>query len=175
MLQSPIRALHAWKPRQVKQSTCFHACCMCSRRSCLTMNLFTKPWLPAWKHLSTLGIFPTPTEFEKASNLAKRFFSTYADLNEWAVKENRKLFHTTHKFHTFHHLIKNPKFLNWRLHQNYRAEHFVGQMATLAHSVSFGVKSSRLSSKIAVKYKLLLHLQLLRPGFGSCLNEADDP
>ena len=122
-----------------------------------------------------MGIFPTLAHFEEASNLAQRFFNTYADLKERALKEGRKLFHITQKPHAFHHLIKSSKFPNFRLHRNYRAEHFVGRLAALAHSVSFRVKSSKFSGKVAVKYKILLHLQLMRPGFGGELNESDDP
>ena len=113
-----------------------------------------------------IGLFPTSEEFLQAANLAKRFFSNYHDLNQWALLKGRKLFHITHKFHSFHHLILNSKYLNYRIHSNYRAEHFVGRMSVLTHSTAFGVKSSKLSPKLAVKYKFLLHLQLSRPGFG---------
>ena len=113
-----------------------------------------------------IELFPTSEEFLQAANLAKRFFSNYHDLNQWALLKGRKLFHITHKFHSFHHLTLNSKYLNYITHPNYRAEHFVGRISVLTHSTAFGVKSSKLSSKLAVKYKFLLHLQLSRPGFG---------
>lgn len=126
-------------------------------------------------HYDAIGIFPTPTEYQQACNLAKRFFSTYHDLNQWALLKGRKLFHITFKFHAFRHLILTSKFLNFRIHANYRAEHFVGRMSVLTHSTSFGVKSSKLSSKLAVKYRFLLHLQLTRPDFGLVEEDLNDP
>ena len=41
-------------------------------------------------------------------------------------------------------------------------EDFVGRISTLAYSVSHGVRSTRLSLKVAAKYKILLHLRLTR-------------
>ena len=41
-------------------------------------------------------------------------------------------------------------------------EDFVGRISTLAHSVSHGVRSTGLSRKVALKYKVLLHLRLTR-------------
>ena len=41
-------------------------------------------------------------------------------------------------------------------------EDFVGRISTLAHSISHGVRSTRLSLKVAPKYKVLLHLRLAR-------------
>ena len=127
-------------------------------------------------HYDAAGVFLNPEEYSTACNLAERFFSLYHDLKQWALLKGRKLFHVTYKFHSFMHLIQNSKHLNFRIHHNYRAEHFVGQMSELAHSVSFGVKASKLSTKIALKYKMLLHLQLTRPGFGAVdTDDEDDP
>ena len=86
-------------------------------------------------------------------------------MNTWALSKSLKLFNVTHKFHSMMHLIKNAQFLNFRIHHNFRAEDFVGQVSILTHSVSFGVKSVRVCAKVAIKYRILLHLQLTRPGF----------
>ena len=91
--------------------------------------------------------------------LPKRFFDAYQDLHNWAAAEGRKLFHITFKF-------KNTKYLNFRVHHNFRGEDFVGQIRQLGHSCSFGCKATR-------KYKILLHLQLTKPNFGNTLEEAD--
>ena len=63
--------------------------------------------------------------------------------------------------------------MNFRIHHNFRSEHFVGQISQLGHSCSFGVKSTRVSVKLMEKYRILLHLQLTRPGF-ACVLEEDD-
>ena len=112
-------------------------------------------------HFDSCGMFLSPKEFTTASNLGKRFFKTVS-------------FHLEISFlHAFaeglevHELQVPP--------QLYKAEHFVGQMSVLAHSCSFGVKSSKLSEKLCSKYRLLLHLQLSRPGFGHVDQEEDIP
>ena len=121
-----------------------------------------------------IGMFPSAAEYGKACSLAKRFFDSYHDLNKWALLKGRKLFNVTHKFHSFKHLLVNSRFLNFRAHCNFKAEHFVGQISVLSHSCSFGVKTSKLCSKVNLKYRFLLHLQITRPGFGQG-NETSDP
>ena len=126
------------------------------------------------EHFDSIDLFPTPLEHAKATDLAKRFFGTYQDLHEWALSKGRKLFNITSKFHSCQHMFQNSKFLNFRIHQNFRAEDFVGQLSGLAHSVSFGVSAPKLSKKISEKYLALLHLQLTRPGFGYIDQEPCD-
>ena len=126
-------------------------------------------------HYDSIGIFPTSSEFGEACNLAKRFFSTYADLHQWALLKGRKIFHITHKFHSYMHLIHNSQYLNYRIHHNYRAEHFVGQLSVLAHSISFGVKTSKLCVKMGAKHRVLMHMQLSHPGFGKVEENTSDP
>ena len=126
------------------------------------------------KHYDNVGAFLAPTEFAYGMSLAKRFFDSYHDLNSWALTIDRKLFHITHKFHSARHLFKETRHLNFRAHHNFRAEDFVGQISQLGHSCSFGVRSTRLPSKLVDKYRILLHLQLTKPGFCSELL-PDDP
>jgi len=99
-----------------------------------------------------IGMFPSPAEYGQACSLAKRFFDSYHDLHQWALLKGRKLFHVTFKFHSFKHLVLNSKYLNFRAHHNFRAEHFVGQISVLSHSCSFGVKTSKLCSKVNQKF-----------------------
>ena len=75
---------------------------------------------------------------------------------------------TLHKFHTAHHLIRNAQHLNFRMHHNFKAEDFVGQISVVGHSVSFGNAATRVCQK-------LLHLQLTRPGFGTLAEDDADP
>ena len=48
------------------------------------------------------------------------------------------------------------------MHWCWKGEDFVGQISRLTHSVSMGVSSFRLSSKVAPKYRVLTHLYLTR-------------
>ena len=133
--------------------------------------------LEAFCSLGTLydeaGIFLTKEEFLEAMNFAERFMVSYDELNKWANEANRKLFHIVHKFHTMQHLVKDSFYLNPRFTWNFRAEDYVGKISKLAHSLSFGLVSTRLSNKIAEKYLVLLHLQLTMPGFGWSEELAD--
>ena len=94
------------------------------------------------QHFDGCGAFLTAAEFAAAQELSTSFFNLYSRLNCWAAEEGRKLFHITFKFHSMLHLVQNSKWMNIRLHANYRAESFVGQMSVIGHSVSFGNKVS---------------------------------
>ena len=127
------------------------------------------------QHFDAIAGFPTPSEFAIAQDLANRFFDQYDDLHAWALSKHRKLFHITHKFHTAHHLIRNAQHLSFRMHHNFRAEDFVGQISVVGHSVSFGNAATRVCQKLTQKYLILLHLQLTRPGFGTLAEDDADP
>ena len=107
----------------------------------------------------------TSEEHSLAMSLAESFLDNYAWLNKWAIDNERMLFHYTIKFHTFWHLIQNSQFLNPRYHWCFKSEDFVGKVSRLAMSVSMGTKSTKISTKIAPKYRILLHLRLTRAGF----------
>ena len=70
-------------------------------------------------------------------------------------------------------MFQTTKYLNFRIHHNFRGEDFVGQISQLGHSCSFGCKATRIPFKLLEKYKILLHLQLSKPNFGNALEEAD--
>ena len=127
------------------------------------------------QHFDGCGAFLTAAEFAAAQELSTSFFNRYSRLNCWAAEEGRKLFHITFKFHSMLHLVQNSKWMNIRLHANYRAEPFVGQMSVTGHSVSFGNKATRVCTKLMQKYLVLLHLQLTRPGFGDQPEDDCDP
>jgi hypothetical protein len=105
------------------------------------------------------------TEHENAMALCCKFLHHYSILNAWAVSQGTLLFHIVIKFHTFYHLVLSAKHLNPRVAWCFKAEDYVGRIAHLAHSVSMGVKSSRLSLKVALKYRHMLHLRLTRGDF----------
>ena len=80
----------------------------------------------------------------------------------WSWEKDRKSFHKVHKHNAFIHLLKKSKFLNPKLQWWFKAEDFVGHCSKLWHSVSMGVGSTRLSLKIANKYRVFQHLLLTR-------------
>ena len=122
----------------------------------------------------SIGYFPTSKQYSKARDLEKRFFHHYSNLSQWADKNGRLLFHVVMKPHTFHHLVRDSCFLNPKYCWNFRSEDFVGKISRLGASVAMGVKSTRMSQKIAAKYQILLHMQLSRLGFDD-VTFFDDP
>jgi len=111
-------------------------------------------------------MFLTSEEHSVALTKALAFFDAYAWLNKWAIDNDRLQFHIVMKFHTFWHLVRNSKFLNPRCHWCFKDEDFVGRISTLATSCISGVKSTRLASKLAPKYRVLMQLRFTRQGFG---------
>ena len=91
-----------------------------------------------------------------------------------ALSKHRKLFHITQVSYSPH-LIRNAQNLNLRMHHNFKAEDFVGQISVVGHSVSFGNAATRVCQKLTQKYLILLHLQLTRPGFGTLAEDDADP
>jgi len=100
----------------------------------------------------------TDREFSRSLNLGKGFLDDYSWLHDWSLEKDRNSFPVVAKHHTFIHLVWGCKFLNPRMQWCFRSEDFVGQLSRLAHSISMGVASSKLSLKIAIKYRVLLHL-----------------
>ena len=68
-------------------------------------------------------------------------------------------------------MLENSRFLNPRAHWCFSNEDFVGKLPLLTCSISPGVGASRLSMKVAPKYKVLLHLVLTRDGFEQSAKE----
>ena len=113
------------------------------------------------------SMFLEEEEYWQAKDLGKRFFSHYSWLQGWAQKKKRKLFHSVMKFHTFHHLVRESCDINPRCCWTFRSEDFVGKISKLGSSVAMGVKSTLLSGKLLLKYRILLHMELTRLGFDS--------
>ena len=116
-------------------------------------------------------IFLEEKEWGTAFTLGKGFLDSYSLLSEWACEQDLKLFHIVCKFHSFQHMLENSRFLNPRAHWCFSNEDFVGKMSLLTYSISPGVGASRLSMKVAPKYKVLLHLVLTRDGFEQSAKE----
>lgn len=108
------------------------------------------------------GTFLTQREYEKSLHLGGTFLNSYSYLNNWSLEKDRKSFHIVPKHHSFLHLLWGAKHLNPRIAWCFAGEDFVGQISKLGHSVSMGVSATRLSLKIAPKYRILIHLHLTR-------------
>ena len=108
------------------------------------------------------GKFLTPAEFSKGMALGKEFLLAYKWLNAWSLEKGRHSFAIVVKQDTFIHLLWNSKFLNPKRHWNFKGEDFVGRISRMAHSISFGVSSTRVSSKLCIKYRLFFHFLLTR-------------
>ena len=108
------------------------------------------------------GTFLTPREFAKAMTLGTEFLDAYKWLNAWSLEKGRNSFAIVAKHHTFIHMLWNSKFMNPTKHWCFLGEDYVGHISKLAHSVSFGVSSTRLTLKICPKYRVLVHFLLTR-------------
>ena len=111
------------------------------------------------------GIFLTSSQHNEALQLTSDFYDAYNWLQEWAVEEDRYLHHVVPKFHMFHHMVLNGKYLNPKVYWTFKAEDYVGKISKLAASVAFGVKSTRLSLKVALKYRHLVHFRFTLGAF----------
>jgi hypothetical protein len=105
---------------------------------------------------------PTPEIAETARNLMQQFLLHNQWLNRYCVNEGVKKWHVVYKHHMANHLADNFQFLSPRFSWCFKAEDFVGQMSRLAHSCTFGVKTSRLSLKFMDKCRLMLHVRFTR-------------
>jgi len=118
-------------------------------------------------------VFLTETEWLKVMSLSEKFQDRYAYLSSWALEKGRKLFNIVMKCHTFQHLVENSKFLNPKTHWTFSSEDYVGKISMLASSVSPGVGPTKISAKVAPKYRVLLHFLLTREGMDLAAKNID--
>ena len=112
-----------------------------------------------WDAAST---FLTSSEVEKAMNLGKEFLLAYKWLHAWSLEKGRNSFSIVNKFHTFIHMWMGCKFMNPKKQWCFKGEDYVGHISKMAHSISFGVSSTRISNKICPKYRVLQHFIICR-------------
>ena len=90
-----------------------------------------KPWAKAAMRAGRES--PQENQVEAARNLGKIFLTLYEELHELSLLDARKLFNKVHKHHSMQHMVHSASDKNTRYAWNFRAEDFVGCMATLAH------------------------------------------
>lgn len=112
------------------------------------------------------GMFMSTHAQECLVFASSAFLAHYAALQKWAAEHDFVGYHCVPKFHMGGvHLPKQSCFINPRYVWTYKAEDWVGRVAQIAHSASFGTKSFLLSHKLVEKYELLLHLSFTRGFF----------
>ena len=70
-------------------------------------------------------------------------------------------------------LLKILFFFNPKTHWTFSSEDFVGKISIVASSVSPGVSSTKISAKLAPKYRVLLHFLLTREGMDMAARNID--
>ena len=106
---------------------------------------------------------PTPREADRLVKYAKRFLTAYDWLEDWAIANERMLFHAVPKFHMFDHLAYGARFLNPTASWCFKAEDYVGKMSKMGASSVFGTKATKLSIKMMEKNRFMMHFRWTRP------------
>ena len=174
-VKNPWKKRQSWTAKVGKPNTCSLPCCLSSARPSAWKKLHEQKMISAATSLEKLvalweeaGPVPTSAEFSTSLSLGKGFLDDYAWLSQWSFESDRNSFHIVAKHHTFIHLLWNSKFMNPRLQWCFKSEDFVGKTSKVAHSISMGVASSRLSQKLGAKYRVLLHLIISSHRFLEC-------
>ena len=114
------------------------------------------------KCMDTAGQYPTAVEAGQASAFLDQFYEHYDWLQTWAGREERWCYHATIKFHMLNHLVFNLRYLNPTQYWCFKAEDNIGKLGIMCLSVSMGVRSTHLSTKLASKYRHFLHFRMTR-------------
>ena len=129
------------------------------------------------KAIDQCDLFLTSEEFNTFFNLAKGFVESYTWLNAHFHEAGRPLFHIVNKSHSFLHWAWEARYISPSVHACWMGEDFVGRMAKVAHSISFGSKTQKLSMRLMPKYKALMHLTLKKvigPDTHESLSDSED-
>ena len=163
---------HPWTSKLEKPSTSCQQLCQSWKSSLAQACIWGKKkekWSlqpRAWKSWWLCGMkqrhFLTPSQFAKSMALGKEFLLSYKWLNSWSLEKDRNSFAIVIKHHTFIHLLLNSKYMNPRRQWCFRGEDFVGHVSKMAHSISFGVSSTKISTKLCPKSRIFFHLLMTR-------------
>ena len=105
-------------------------------------------------------IFPTDDQAEKAMTIMQDVLKHADWLKQTSEAASSGRFHIVFKHHFFQHMAEQFKFMNPRLAWCFKAEDYVGEIATIAHSCSFGTRSIDLPGKALAKWRNKLHFKL---------------
>ena len=180
-IKNPYKTFATLDLKAAETKHFLHACIPVAKEL-LTMDLVEeKAMLQALDAISRIiklyddaDAFLTEAEWLKVMGLSEKFQDRYAYLSSWALEEGRKKINIVMKSHTFQHLVENSNFLNPKTHWTFSSEDFVGKISIVASSVSPGVSSTKISAKLAPKYRvLLLHFLLTREGMDMAARNID--
>ena len=121
--------------------------------------------------LEKLGTLPLKDKVQAASDGAEDLLTSSEVEKPWIVEKNSSWltngcmpgpWKIVSKFHTFIHMWMGCKFMNPRKQWCFKGEDYVGHISKMAHSISFGVSSTRISNKLCPKYRVLQHFLICR-------------
>ena len=87
-------------------------------------------------------------------------------LQQDAEKKGEKRWHIVHKHHFAQHLAEQFRYLNNKYGWTFKTEDYVGRLATLGHSCTFGTSALNQSIKIVDKWLIMFHMRLSRDILG---------
>lgn len=111
--------------------------------------------------LDTAPMMPEPHQIELAQQSMAGFLKTV----EWLRGQHADdplLWSMQYKHHNAWHLAEGFKFMNPKFNWCFKAEDFVGRVATIGHSVVHGSKATVVNLKLFEKYRFLLHLKVMQ-------------
>lgn len=106
--------------------------------------------------------FLTREEQQVAEEAVHGFLQSYSWLNQHALRNNRMRWPITIKFHYFKHEANLLGYLNPKHGSTYRGEHFVGKLAKIGLSCSYGKPAYAISPFLVQKLRLLAKLEARR-------------
>jgi hypothetical protein len=119
--------------------------------------------------LESAGLFLDARQAAAALAAMRGALTHHAWLHtRYGIQDEASRFPLRPKLHWSLHIAEFARFQNPRSWWHYRAEDWVGRIATVAHSVAHGTRAIRIAGALVQKYRFLLHLRLVR---GVC----DDP
>ena len=108
---------------------------------------------------------PSDDQAAQAHGHMVSFLTQYQALSQMAEADGALNWHIVFKHHMAFHLSENFRFLNCKFNWCFKSEDFVGRIAILGHSVSFGVRSTAITLKLMEKYRLLMYIKFSRDNF----------
>ncbi len=116
---------------------------------------------------SSPNTFLSPEEIRVATESCRAFLLHYSWLTSESIGLGLCRWQMTVKFHYFAHAPEQLRYLNPRHGSCYAAESFIGKLAKIAHSASFGKSMERLGPFLMSKVRLAYVLRLRKAWRGS--------
>ena len=114
------------------------------------------------KLLDEAPMFPSDAQADLAVSIMCDILKHADWLRQDAASKDSGLWHIVFKHHFAEHLAESFRYMNPRYNWCFKAEDFVGRIATLAHSCSFGVRAVDLPGKVMAKWRIMYHFKLSR-------------